>query len=138
MSGPNGVFDLKKNFALIELIERLHANEAPELFSTAFLERERELSVPCDENEVHLVNIFVQQYHDTVGARIPNAFGIRMVCSCSVLVPTIRKQNFQNGRFRLGCFIYKEKKCIYIKRSSLKRPFLMVFGFRTFKMATLA
>merc|ERR550519_1891725 len=25
--GPNGVWDLKKNFALIELIERLHASE---------------------------------------------------------------------------------------------------------------
>ena len=38
----------------------------------------------------------------TVGARIPNAFGIRMVYGRSVLVPTIRNQNFQNGRSKLG------------------------------------
>ena len=31
----------------------------------------------------------------TVGARIPNKFGIRMVQSCSVLVPTIQKPNFK-------------------------------------------
>ena len=55
ISGQNGVFDLKKNFALIELIERLHANEASEIFSPAFIDRERELAVPCDENESHLV-----------------------------------------------------------------------------------
>ena len=53
--GPNGVFDLKKNFALIELIERLHASETTEIFSPSFIERERELAVPCDENETHLV-----------------------------------------------------------------------------------
>ena len=54
--GPNGVFDLKKNFALIELIERLHASETTEIFSPSFIERERELAVPCDENETHLVS----------------------------------------------------------------------------------
>ena len=43
----------------------------------------------------------------TVGARIPNTFGFRMVHSCSVLVPTIRKLNFQNGHSKLDRFIYK-------------------------------
>ena len=49
-------------------------------------------------------NMFQQQYHIilkysyTVGARIPNKFGIRMVQSCSVLVPTIRNPN--NGQPR--------------------------------------
>ena len=43
----------------------------------------------------------------TVGAWIPNKFKIRMVHSRSVLVPTIWKQNFQNGRSTLDCFIYK-------------------------------
>ena len=55
--GPNGVFDLKKNFALIELIERLNASESNDLFSQSFIERERELSVSCDENETHLVRL---------------------------------------------------------------------------------
>ena len=63
--GPNGVWDLKKNFALIELIERLHASEQksgvsfdPSSFSPSFLERERELSVCCDENESHLAVVY--------------------------------------------------------------------------------
>ena len=63
--GPNGVWDLKKNFALIELIERLHASEQkagnnfdPTSFSPTFLERERELSVCCDENESHLAVVY--------------------------------------------------------------------------------
>ena len=36
---------------------------------------------------------------NTVGARIPNEFGIRMVHSRSVLVPTIQKPN--HGKLRL-------------------------------------
>ena len=52
---------------------------------------------------------------------------------------TIWKPNFQNGRSKLGSFIYKEKKIMYaipsifailsvgfIKRPSLERPFLML------------
>ena len=57
---------------------------------------------------------------NTVGARIPNPFRIRMVHSCSVLVPTIRKPN--HGQSRWFCtktlFLF-----LYIKRSRLKRPF---------------
>ena len=48
---------------------------------------------------------------NTVGARIPNKFGIRMVQSCSVLVPTIRKPNFAS----LDHSINKEKKYFIYK-----------------------
>ena len=41
---------------------------------------------------------FTQEY--TVGARIPNAFGFRMVDSVRIMVQTIRKPNFASlGRF---------------------------------------
>ena len=36
----------------------------------------------------------IEKMVHTVGARIPNEFGIRMLHSCSVLVPTIRKPNY--------------------------------------------
>ena len=42
-----------------------------------------------------------QHYATTVGARIPNTFGIRMVQSRSVQAPTIRKPNLPS----LGHFI---------------------------------
>lgn len=53
--GPNGVWDLKKNFALLELLERLELDEAKDksTFSQSFFEQERQLSVCCDENEEH-------------------------------------------------------------------------------------
>ena len=63
--GPNGVWDLKKNFALLEMIERVNDRAAAassggkgQGFSVAFLERERELSVCCDENETHLAVVY--------------------------------------------------------------------------------
>lgn len=62
--GPNGVWDLKKNFALLELIERLEvvnekASSEKMFFSTTFLERERELSIACcDENEEHVAVVY--------------------------------------------------------------------------------
>jgi len=58
--GPNGVWDLKKNFALLELLERLEdaAKEKENRFTTTFLERERELSVCCDENEDHIAVVY--------------------------------------------------------------------------------
>ena len=60
LKGPNGVWDLKKNFALLELLERLEdaAKEKENVFSTTFLERERELSVCCDENEDHIAVVY--------------------------------------------------------------------------------
>ena len=56
--GANGVWDLKKNFALLELLERLEENERTNFFSPSFLERERELSVCCDENEDHIAVVY--------------------------------------------------------------------------------
>ena len=60
ISGSNGVWDLKKNFALLELLERLEeaAKEKENIFTSTFLERERELSVCCDENEDHIAVVY--------------------------------------------------------------------------------
>jgi len=51
--GSNGVWELKKNFALIELIERVQSQENVNSFSSAFFDKERELAVPCDEVDEH-------------------------------------------------------------------------------------
>jgi len=56
--GNNGVWELKKNFALIELIERIANEDSSPTFSSAFLHRERELSVPCDEVDEHLAVLY--------------------------------------------------------------------------------
>ncbi len=60
--GPNGVWDLKKNFALLELLEKLedevNDRRAVVLFTEASLERERELLVCCDENEEHRAVVY--------------------------------------------------------------------------------
>ena len=70
----------------------------------------------------------------TVGARIPNKFGIRMVHSPSVLVPTIRKQNIldiQNGRSKLGRFIYSGgSKTKLGKPNTIPIPNVLMFWFR--------
>jgi len=58
LMGNNGVWELKKNFALIELIERIQNQENSQAFSSTFLEKERELSVPCDEVEDHLAVLY--------------------------------------------------------------------------------
>ena len=42
--GNNGVWELKKNFALIELIERIQNQENSQTFSATFLVKEREVS----------------------------------------------------------------------------------------------
>ena len=42
--GNNGVWELKKNFALIELIERIQNQENSQAFSSTFLEKEREVT----------------------------------------------------------------------------------------------
>ena len=64
------------------------------------------------KSEMNVCLLYNCQKGATVGARIPNKFGIRMVHCRSVLIPTIRKQNIlniQNGRSKLGRFIYKEE-----------------------------
>ena len=53
--GPNGVWDLKKNFALLELLEKLEENERE---TNLALDKERELSVSCDENEDHTAVVY--------------------------------------------------------------------------------
>ena len=49
--------------------------------------------------------VILKRNISTVGARIPNEFGIQMVQGCSVLVPTIRKPNYTS----LDHFIHKGK-----------------------------
>jgi len=56
--GNSGVWELKKNFALIELIERLQSEETSQTISSSLLDKERELSVLCDENEEHLAVLY--------------------------------------------------------------------------------
>ena len=53
--GPNGVWDLNKNFALLELLEKLEENDRE---MNLALDRERELSVTCDENEDHVAVVY--------------------------------------------------------------------------------
>nr|CAD7434589.1 unnamed protein product [Timema monikensis] len=59
-TGNSGVWGLKKNFALLELLERLqNSQEKSTLFLTAdSLEKERQLAVQCDENEVHIAVLY--------------------------------------------------------------------------------
>uniref|UniRef100_T1J0K2 RING-type E3 ubiquitin transferase n=1 Tax=Strigamia maritima TaxID=126957 RepID=T1J0K2_STRMM len=65
--GDSGVWGLKKNFALLELLERLqHCQDRPSYLTAEFLEREHEVilsrsvvfSVACDENEDHLAVVY--------------------------------------------------------------------------------
>ncbi|KAJ9579625.1 hypothetical protein L9F63_004704 [Diploptera punctata] len=58
--GNSGVWGLKKNFALLELLERLqYTHERATLFYTAdLLEKERQLSINCDENEQHIAVLY--------------------------------------------------------------------------------
>ena len=41
--GSNGVWELKKNFALIELIERVQSQESSTVFTSAFFDKEKEV-----------------------------------------------------------------------------------------------
>ena len=57
--GNNGVWDLNKNFALMEMIERVQIQESASLVSGyQWLERERELAVVCDEDEEHVAVVY--------------------------------------------------------------------------------
>jgi len=57
--GNNGVWELNKNFALMEMIERVQIQESASLVSGhQWLERERELAVVCDEDEEHVAVVY--------------------------------------------------------------------------------
>eukprot|EP00090_Calanus_glacialis_P010609 TRINITY_DN19049_c0_g1_i1.p1 TRINITY_DN19049_c0_g1~~TRINITY_DN19049_c0_g1_i1.p1 ORF type:complete len:602 (-),score=134.15 TRINITY_DN19049_c0_g1_i1:284-2089(-) len=56
--GNNGVWELNKNFALMEMIERIQIQENTDTYSQQFLERERELAVACDEVEEHMAVVY--------------------------------------------------------------------------------
>ena len=57
--GNNGVWDLNKNFALMEMIERVQIQESASLVSGfQWLERERELAVVCDEDVEHVAVVY--------------------------------------------------------------------------------
>lgn len=60
--GDSGVWGLKKNFALLELLEKLQftSQNAPNLniFTQQSLQKEKELDIPCDENELHTAVLY--------------------------------------------------------------------------------
>ena len=58
--GNNGVWELNKNFALMEMIERVQIQESSEtlLCSALLLNKERELAVACDEVEDHVAVVY--------------------------------------------------------------------------------
>ena len=57
--GNNGVWELNKNFALMEMIERVQIQGSASLVSGyQWLERERELAVVCDEDEEHVAVVY--------------------------------------------------------------------------------
>uniref|UniRef100_A0A1B6H0Y9 RING-type E3 ubiquitin transferase n=4 Tax=Proconiini TaxID=565685 RepID=A0A1B6H0Y9_9HEMI len=60
--GNSGVWGLKKNFALLELLERLQDSQEREavivLLSTDMLHKERQLGIRCDENDAHTAVLY--------------------------------------------------------------------------------
>lgn len=58
--GDSGVWGLKKNFALLELLEKLqNPQQTPcRLLPDSILAREQSLSVLCDENEQHIAVLY--------------------------------------------------------------------------------
>ncbi|XP_066298364.1 E3 ubiquitin-protein ligase TRIM23-like isoform X1 [Branchiostoma lanceolatum] len=58
--GDSGVWGLKKNFALLELLERLQfGRESPgALLCEVSMDTEKETTIRCDENEDHLATIY--------------------------------------------------------------------------------
>lgn len=61
--GFSGVWGLKKNFALLELIEKIQTNDEKDgesipLFSAEALEKERKLAIKCDEDESHIAVLY--------------------------------------------------------------------------------
>ena len=62
--GNNGVWELKKNFALIELIERIQNQENSQTFSTTFLVKEREV--------IDNVFFFCKFYYTSLPTTLPH------------------------------------------------------------------
>ncbi|XP_022167021.1 E3 ubiquitin-protein ligase TRIM23-like [Myzus persicae] len=61
--GPSGVWGLKKNFALLELLERLQRSNKAEININSYLnseamEKEEQLHIICDENENHIAVLY--------------------------------------------------------------------------------
>ncbi|XP_061179785.1 E3 ubiquitin-protein ligase TRIM23-like [Saccostrea echinata] len=60
--GDSGVWGLKKNFALLELLEKLKYPVASHTSKTTFSEeslaKERQFGIACDENELHTAIVF--------------------------------------------------------------------------------
>lgn len=60
--GDSGVWGLKKNFALLELLEKLQypvpGHTSKISFSEESLAKERQFGIPCDENELHTAIVF--------------------------------------------------------------------------------
>lgn len=60
--GDSGVWGLKKNFALLELLEKLQypvpGHTSKTSFSEESLAKERQFGIPCDENELHTAIVF--------------------------------------------------------------------------------
>ncbi|XP_052069196.1 E3 ubiquitin-protein ligase TRIM23-like [Mytilus californianus] len=60
--GDSGVWGLKKNFALLELLEKLQFTTQNasniNLFAQQNLDKEKELDIPCDENELHTAVLY--------------------------------------------------------------------------------
>lgn len=60
--GDSGVWGLKKNFALLELLEKLQYPVQGHTSKTSFTEeslaKERQFGIPCDENELHTAIVF--------------------------------------------------------------------------------
>ncbi|XP_069174924.1 E3 ubiquitin-protein ligase TRIM23-like isoform X2 [Procambarus clarkii] len=56
--GASGVWGLKKNFALLELLERLSLSRSDAVLLPEVLIKQRELGISCDEDEDHLAVVY--------------------------------------------------------------------------------
>ncbi|KAL7640019.1 UNVERIFIED_CONTAM: hypothetical protein RMT77_009433 [Armadillidium vulgare] len=56
--GSSGVWSLKKNFALLELLERLSLSQTNASISSDVLSKQKELGIACDEDESHLAVLY--------------------------------------------------------------------------------
>ncbi|XP_047496081.1 E3 ubiquitin-protein ligase TRIM23-like [Penaeus chinensis] len=56
--GASGVWGLKKNFALLELLERLSLSRSDAVLLPEVLVKQKELGISCDEDEDHLAVLY--------------------------------------------------------------------------------